>query len=159
MVLRKRSSVIFIVILLLLFFTQIANAEIKIVNGDCPVFISSHVMGGQVAQYPNAMYSMMGVVTGFSADKFPINVAFKTMTNFTSVARYQPVLSAIVLTDGTGKNNMTRYEFASKFDRPGAMYTQIVDWKVSFPGEGFYAFNIFVDGKLVGYYPFFVASR
>lgn len=156
---KKKKFVTFALFLVMFISTQRAFGEIKVVNGDCPVFITSHMIGGQVVQYPNGMYSMMGVITGFAAEKFPSNISFKTLTNFSSVARYQPVLAALVLSDGTGKNNLGRYEFESKFDRPGSMYTQIVDWKVSFPTEGFYAFNVFVDGKLVGYYPLYVGEK
>ncbi len=156
---RKRNVIHFLVSILVLFFVQTAWAGVKVVQDDCPVFIANNVMGGQVVQHPNGMYSMMGVITGFTANEFPLNVTFKTLTNFISVARYKPVTSALVLTDGSGKNNMSRYEFEMKFDRMGAMYTQIVDWKSNFPSEGFYALNVFVDGTLVGYYPFYVGAR
>ena len=154
----KKAIVIFVAALMLFSYVQSASAGIKVINGDCPVFISSHMMGSQVIPYPNGMNSMMGVLVGFSADKFPINVNFQTLTNFFSVARYQPVTSALVLTDSSGKNNLARYEFQMNFDRPGAVYNEMIDWKISLPSEGFYAFNVFVDGNLVGYYPFYVWS-
>ena len=156
---RKRNVVSFIVVLLLLFSVQIACAGIQVVKDDCPVFVASNVMGTQVVQYPNGIYSMMGLVTGFTADKFPLDVNFKTLTNFIAAARYKPVTSSLVLTDSSGKNNISRYEFEMKFDRAGSMYTQIVDWKITFPAEGFYAFNVFVDGALVGYFPFYVWNK
>jgi hypothetical protein len=157
--LKKRNYITLFVVLLLLFSMQIAWAGIKVAKDNCPVFVSSHEMGDQVIQYPRGMYSIMGLTTGFITDRFPVNVTFKTLTNFISVARYQPVINSLVLTDSSGKNNMGRYEFDMKFDRSGSLYTQVVDWKVSFPIEGFYAINIFVDGTLVGYYPFYVGLR
>lgn len=147
------------VFLLCLSLVQIANAGVRVSNNDSPIFISSHVMGGQVIQYPNGNYSMMGLITGFAVDKFPYNVAFQTSTNFISTIRYKPALSAIVLSDASGKATISRYEFDMKFERAGAVNTQIVDWKISFPVEGFYAYNIFIDGVLVGYYPFYVWLR
>ena len=157
--LKKKNVIQLVLVLFLLFPVQITWAGIKVVQDDCPVFVSSHVMGSQAVQYPNGMYSMMGLITGFAADQFPLDVSFKTLTNFIAVGRYQPITSALVLSDGSGKKNMARYEFEMNFDRGGTMYTQIIDWKITFPSEGFYSYNVFIDGILVGYYPFYVWAR
>ena len=157
--LKARTLFTLLLLLFLLASAQTSYAGIKVTKDDCPVFISIHEMGDQVIQYPKGSYSMMGLATGFLADKFPLNVNFKTLTTFVSVSRYQPTISAMVLSDSTGKTSMGRTEFDMKFARPGTMYTQLVDWKAVFPAEGFYAINIFVDGTLVGYYPFYVGLR
>ena len=63
--LKKGKCIILVMTLLLFFSIPIAWAGIKVVKDDCPVFVSSHEMGGQVVEYPRGMYSMMGLTTGF----------------------------------------------------------------------------------------------
>lgn len=126
---------------------------------DGPVFVSSHVMGNQVVQYQNGSRSLDGLLMGFTAAAFPARTVFSTSTNFVSTSQFRSVANAMVLTDASGKANLCRYEFELFFPRSGAMQNQIVQWKVSFPSEGFYAINIFVDGALVGYYPFYVWAK
>lgn len=153
----KRTLFIALFFTLTLFISsQAVFAGIKVSNDDKPVFISSHMMGGEVFQQPNGVSTLSGIATGFAGDRFPLNVRFKTLTTFVATARYDSPASTIILTNYTGKQILTKYDFNMFLARPGAINTQIVDWKITFPEEGFYAFNIFVDGTLVGYYPFYV---
>jgi len=132
------------------------SAGIKVSLQDKPVFISSHMMGASVIRHPNGMSSLDGIITGFAGSQFPLPTRFKTLTNFIATGRYESHQSTVILTNDTGKEALARYDFAMSFPRPGTLFTQIIDWQINFPQEGFYAFNIFVDGTLVGYYPFYV---
>lgn len=153
---RKRFLIALVLIITLLLSSQVVFASIKVLNGDKPVFVSSHIMGSEVIRQPNGVSSLGGIITGFAGNSFPLQARFKTLTTFIATARYQSPASSFVLTDDTGKQTLARYDFNMFLDRPGAMYTQLIDWKIKFPAEGFYAFNVFVDGALVGYYPFYV---
>lgn len=155
----KQVRVIAFAVLLMLLFSQVSFAAVKVVANESPVFVSTHVMGKQIIQYQNGSRTMEGLAMGFSAPQFPANAVFSTSTDFVAVGKYQSVSNAMVLTDALGKNSLCRYEFNLNFPRAGAMLNQTIQWKVKFPSEGFYALNIFVDGNLVGYYPFFVSSR
>ncbi|KYZ76564.1 hypothetical protein AXX12_09040 [Anaerosporomusa subterranea] len=157
--LHKRSFLTILLGLFLLLLPQVSHASIKVITGDHPVFVSSHVMGNQVIQYQNGNRSLDGLIMGFAAAQFPAKVAFSTSTNFIATGQFQSVSNAMVLTDSLGKANLCRLEFDLKFPRAGAMQNQIVQWKVTFPTEGFYAINVFVDGTLVGYYPFYVWAK
>ncbi|MCX7780499.1 MAG: hypothetical protein N2491_06230 [Negativicutes bacterium] len=154
--LKLRIPTIVILLMILLCSIQHAAAGIKVASGDIPVYVSGHVMGGQVVRHANGLHSMNGVITGFAANQFPVEVIFKTMTSFVATARFQPAICSIVLADDTGKKTISRYDFNLTFERPGTTSVMIVDWKVKFPAEGFYAFNVFIDGVLVGYNPFYV---
>lgn len=156
---KRKSILVFIVLWLTSMTMSVAYAEIKVVNNECPVYVSSHIIGSDILPYPQGNCSVMGLITGFSGLQFPMDVEFKTLTVFTSLAHYRPMLSTLVLTDNTGKMVLNRYEFATKFDYAGASYTQIMSWKVRFPKPGIYAFNMFIDGILVGYYPICVSPR
>jgi hypothetical protein len=158
-VLHKRSLLTILLGIFLLILPHVSHASIKVVTGDHPVFVSSHVMGNQIVQYQNGSRSLDGLIMGFTATGFPAKTAFSTSTNFIATGKFQSVSNAMVLTDAVGKTNLCRYEFDLNFPRAGAMQNQIVQWKVSFPNEGFYAINIFVDGTLVGYYPFYVWAK
>ncbi|MDD4601753.1 hypothetical protein SDC9_13696 [bioreactor metagenome] len=153
---RKKVFVTLLLMLTLFLPSQTVFAGIKVSDDGKPVFISSHMMGGDVIRQPNGNSSLNTIITGFAGNSFPLQVRFKTLTTFIATARYESPISTIVLTNDTGKETLSRYNFTMFLNRPGAMYTQVVDWKISFPTEGFYAFNIFVDGALVGYYPFYV---
>lgn len=160
LVLNKRNFFLAILLgFLLLLLPQISQASIKVIAGDHPVFVSSHVMGNQIIQYQNGNRSLDGLIMGFTAAGFPAKTVFSTSTNFIATGKFGSVSNAMVLTDAAGKANLCRYEFDLNFPRAGAMQNQIVQWKVSFPNEGFYAINIFVDGALVGYYPFYVWAK
>lgn len=156
---KRKSILVFIVFLLTAMNLSVANAEIKVVNNECPVYVSSHIIGSDILPYPPGNCSVMGLITGFSGSQFPMDAQFKTVTVFTALAHYRPMLSTLVLTDNTGTIVLNRYEFAAKFDYVGASYTQIMSWKVRFPQPGIYAFNMFIDGILVGYYPICVSSK
>jgi hypothetical protein len=158
-VLHKQNFIIILLGFFLLLFPQISHASIKVVTGDNPVFVSSHVMGNQIVQYQNGNRALEGLIMGFTAAQFPAKTVFSTSTNFIATGKFQSVSNAMTLTDSLGKANLCRYEFNLNFPRAGAMQNQIVQWKVTFPNEGFYAINIFVDGALVGYYPFYVWAK
>lgn len=153
---RRKLFIALFAILILLLSSQAVFAGIKVSNDDKPVFISSHMMGGEVFRQPNGNSSLNGIATGFAGERFPLQVRFKTLTTFVATARYESPISTIILTNYSGKDTLAKFDFNMFLARPGAINTQIVDWKISFPEEGFYAFNIFVDGTLVGYYPFYV---
>lgn len=155
----KRVVSLLLMFLLLFGSVQAANAGIKVENGDCPVYIANHQMGSQLVQNPNGSLTMHGLITGFSALKFPLDTYFRTMTTFVATRKYQTEYATIVLTDSTGKNKLASSDFKMIFEREGAPYVRVSDWKVSFPAAGFYAFNIFVDGTLVGYYPISVTGK
>jgi hypothetical protein len=157
--LKKSNSLAFVIIVIVVLSTQVAFAGSKVDNEDCPVFISSQVMGKQVSQFTNGSTTVEGLITGFAATSFPVEVTFKTLTNFFSISRYQATASSMNLMDVTGKNSLCRYEFDMKFDQRGSIQNIIVDWKVKFPTEGLYAINIFIDGTLIGYFPFYVWAR
>lgn len=153
---QHKKFLVALVLLFILLSSQIAFAGIKVNNEDKPVFISSHMMGAEVIQQPNGVSSLGGIITGFAGNHFPLPTRFKTLTTFIATGRYDSPLSSFILTNDTGKETLARYDFQMFFARPGTMSTQIVDWKINFPAEGFYALNVFVDGTLVGYYPFYV---
>ncbi|MGI6092318.1 MAG: hypothetical protein GX348_02145 [Veillonellaceae bacterium] len=155
---RKIIIALFLTLTILL-SSQVAFAGIKVSNDDKPVFVSSHMMGGEVFQQPNGVSTLSGIATGFAGDRFPLNVRFKTLTTFVATARYESPESTIILTDYSGKKILTKCDFYMFLARPGALDTKIIDWNITFPEEGFYAFNIFVDGTLVGYYPFYVWTK
>ncbi|MEG6586673.1 DUF6941 family protein [Dendrosporobacter sp. 1207_IL3150] len=153
---RRRRAFFVLIVIITLLCSSHAYAGIKVTSGDKPVFISSHMMGTEVIRERNGMASLSGLITGFGVSQFPFQVRFKTLTNFIGTARYDSPISSLVLTDETGKETVARYDFNMFLDRPGATYSQVIDWKVTFKSEGFYAYNVFVDGTLVGYYPFYV---
>lgn len=155
----KRVVAVAIMLVLLLGSVQAVHAEIKIENGDCPVYISNHQMGSHIVQNPNGSLSMHGLITGFAAPKFPLDTYFRTIITFSSTRKYQTEYASIVLSDSLGKNKLANHDFKMIFADEGIPYIQVSDWKVSFPKADFYAFNIFVDGKLVGYYPFYVGQK
>lgn len=155
----KRIFSLVVLFYLLFGSAQAAYAGIKVENGDCPVYIANHQMGSQLVQNPNGSLSMHGLIPGFMAQKFPLDAYFRTMTTFVATRKYQTEYATIVLTDSTGKNKLATNDFKMVFEREGAPYVKVSDWKVSFPSAGFYAFNIFVDGTLVGYYPISVTGK
>lgn len=155
---KQRFFFILIISFWLLIVPQASHASIKVVS-DHPVFVSSHTMGNQIVQYQNGNRSFDNIIMGFTATGFPVKTIFSTSTNFISTAKFGSVANAMVLTDAAGKTTLCRYEFELNFPRAGAMQNQIVQWKVSFPSAGFYALNIFVDGTLVGYFPFYVWEK
>lgn len=138
---------------------QLAQAGIKVENGECPVYVASHQMGNQLVQNPNGSLSMHGLITGFATPQFPLEVRFRTMTTFVATRKYQTEYASIVLTDSTGKQKLAAIDFTMLFESGGTPYVRVSDWQVAFPAEGFYAFNVFVDGTLVGYYPIGVTKK
>jgi hypothetical protein len=155
----KRVVLALILFFLLIISVQAAYAGIKVENGECPVYISHHQMGNQIVKDRNGSLSILGAITGFASPKFPVDVSFRTLTTFLAVRRYQTEYASMVLTDSSGRNKLVSCDFKMIFEQEGAPYVQIADWKVRFPAEGFYAFNIFVDGTLVGYYPFYISHK
>lgn len=153
----KQKIIVFTVLMLILLVsTPAAFASIKVMTEDKPVFISSHMMGSDIIKHANGMTSLDNILMGFAGMRFPLEAKFKTLTTFTATASYESPVSTVLITNYSGKINLARYDFSMMFNGPGSMHTQAIEWKISFPEEGFYAFNIFVDGALVGYYPFYV---
>ena len=155
----KRIVPVLLAVVLMLGSVQAVNAEIKVENGDCPVYISNHQMGSQIVKDRNGNLSIYGLILGYVAPKFPLETSFKTIVTFSATRKYQTEYASIVLSDSLGKNKLANQDFKMFFQQEGMPYAQVSDWKVSFPKADFYAFNIFVDGKLVGYYPFYVGQK
>lgn len=156
---RKTISFIVLLTISLLLFPQAVFAGVKVTTDDKPVYVTSHMLGSELIQHPNGSTSLENIITGFVADKYPLQAQFKTLTSFVSTARYESPVTTIMITNDSGKEILAKYDFNMLLARPGSIYNQIVNWKVSFPAEGFYAFNIFVDGTLVGYYPFYIWTK
>ncbi|MDF2500649.1 MAG: hypothetical protein K0Q77_1363 [Anaerosporomusa subterranea] len=119
--LHKQNFIIILLGFFLLLFPQISHASIKVVTGDNPVFVSSHVMGNQIVQYQNGNRALEGLIMGFTAAQFPAKTVFSTSTNFIATGKFQSVSNAMTLTDSLGKANLCRYEFNLNFPRAGAM--------------------------------------